>query len=209
MKALCTAVIGILGLLVSACVTGDEITTYVIERDGAVSFHIYRSNLTSGQTGDAAKEDLDSYVKNLEEKQDDIFAKLAKANAEEVKVAVLRKTSPASILITGRIPTLTDFVSYFGDESECTPISRERIRGFRCELSEEPSPEKDQPENAIPRADSFNETRFTLAAGSFTNVQGFVPAKDKRSAILDMEELMNTKIQTIAFSLEWEFPETP
>ena len=34
MKALCMAVIGILGILVSACVTGDEITSYVIEPDG-------------------------------------------------------------------------------------------------------------------------------------------------------------------------------
>jgi len=34
MKALCTAVIGILGILVIACVTGDEITSYEIEPDG-------------------------------------------------------------------------------------------------------------------------------------------------------------------------------
>jgi hypothetical protein len=210
MKALCTAVIGILGLLVSACVTGDEITSYVFEPDGTVSFSIYRSSLASDQTGEAEKKDLDSYIQKLEEKQADLFAKLAKANAKEVKVAALRRNSPASILITGQIPTLTDFVSYLGDESECAPISRERVRGFHCEESQEPSQDKDQnpSENAIPRADYFNETRFTLASGTFTKVQGFLPAKDKRSAILDMEALMNSQTST-SFVLEWDIPETP
>jgi hypothetical protein len=208
MKVLCVAIIGILGVLASACVTGDEITSYVIEPDGAVSFHIYRSNLASDQTGEAGKEDLDSYIQKLEEKQDDLFTKLAQANAKEVEVTVVRRISPASILITGQIPTLTDFVSYLEDGSECTPISGERVRGFHCEVSPEPSQGKDPSENAMPRADSFNETRFALAAGTFTEVEGFLPAKDKRSVILDIEALMRSQIPT-SFSLEWQIPETP
>ncbi len=212
MKAACAVIICILVLFQSACVTGDEITSYVMEPDGTVSFYIYRPNLASDQTGEDGKKDLDSYIQKMEEKQGDLFTKLAKANAKEVKVAVLRSISPASVLITGQIPSLTDFVSYLGEESECTPISRERIRGFRCELSREPSTEEAQSENITPRADSFSETRFALAAGSFTEVQGFLPANNKRSAILDMEAIMkmwNSQNPTITFSLEWQIPETP
>ncbi len=84
----------------------------------------------------------------------------------------------------------------------------ERVRGFQCEVSPGPLEGKDPSENAMPQADSFNETRFALATGTFTKVQGFVPAKDKRSAILDMEALMNSQMPT-SFSLEWRIPETP
>jgi len=126
MKVACAAIACVLVLFQSACVTGDEITTYVIEPDEAVSFYIYRSNLASDQTGEKGKEDLDSYMQKLEEKQADLFTRLAKANAKEVRVAVLRMTSPASVVIAGRIPTLTDLFVYLGEESECTAISRER-----------------------------------------------------------------------------------
>ena len=207
MKTACAAVIGILVLFFSACVTGDEITSYVIDPDGAVSFSIYRSNLASDQTGENAKKDLDSYIQKLEEKQDDLFGKLAKANAKEVNVAVIRRTSPASVLITGQIPTLADFVSYLGEGSACTPISGELMRGFQCEFSPEPSAEKGQPETAKPRADSFDETRFALAEGRFTKAQGFIIAHDGRSALLDMEALdrvSNGDISSLTLSLEWQ-----
>ncbi len=208
MKAAYAVMICILVLFQSACVTGDEITSYVIEPDGAVSFYIYRSNLASDQTGENGKKDLDSYIQKLEQKQDDLFTKLAKANAQEIRVAVFRRISPASVLIAGQIPTLADFLAYGGEESECTPISRERTRGFRCELSQEPLTEKGQ-SNVMPRADSFNETRFALAAGSFTGAQGFLLAENKRSAILDMDAIMNSQTPTITVSLEWQMPETP
>ena len=96
MKAAYAAIIGVLALFFSACVSGDEITSYVIEPDGAVAFSIYRLNLTSDQTGEDAKNELANYIQELEEKKDDPFTGFAKANAEEVKVTVLRATSPAS-----------------------------------------------------------------------------------------------------------------
>jgi hypothetical protein len=212
MKAVCAVTICILVLFQSACVTGDEITNYIIEPDGVVSFYIYRSNLTPDRTGENGKEDLDSYVRGLEDKQGDLFTKLATANAREVKIVVLRRISPASVLIEGQIPTFSDFLAYLDEESECTPISREGIRGFRCELSREPSTEKDQSENSVPQADSFSETRFSLAVGSFTDVQGFLPANNKRSALLDtdtIEKMWNSQIPKITLSLEWQIPENP
>jgi hypothetical protein len=210
MKVLCVAIIGILGVLASACVTGDEITTYVIEPDEAVSFHIYRSNLASDQTGESGKQDLDSSIQKLEEKQADLFAKLAKANAQEVKVAVLRRISPASVMITGQIPTLTDFVSYLGDECECTPISRERIRGFHCELSQEPSAENSQSEADKPDTGSHDEMRFSLTEGKFTRAQGFNITHDGRSAVLEMDALdkaLKGSTSPFTLSLEWQIPE--
>ena len=94
MKALCAAVICVLGLLLSACVTGDEITSYVIDPDGAVAFSIYHLNLTSDQKkAEDAKDELTAYIRALEEKHDDLFTRLAKANAREVEVAVLRRPS--------------------------------------------------------------------------------------------------------------------
>jgi hypothetical protein len=215
MKAACAAVIGILAFLLSACVTGDEITSYVIEPDGAIAFSIYRLNLTSGQTGEDAKKDLANYIQELEAKRSGLFANLAKANAKEVKVTILRKASPASVLITGIIPSLDDFAAHISEEDEdssfiCTPISGERTRGFLFELTRKPLKEKAQSELARPRAGSFDETRFALAEGSFTKAQGFSLAHDKRSALFDDDTLLkmgNSEIPSITLSLEWQIPE--
>ncbi|MBN1571154.1 MAG: hypothetical protein JXA73_25185 [Acidobacteria bacterium] len=216
-KAAYAAVIGILVLFLSACVTGDEITSYVIEPDGAISFSIYRLNLTSDETGEDAKKDLANYIQELEETRGDLFTNFVRANALEVKVTVLRPTSPASVLITGIIPSLDDFAAYISEEDEdnrlvCTPISSERTRGLLFELIQKPSKEKAQSEPDGPQSDSFDEIRFSLAEGSFTKAQGFLLAHDKRSAILDEDALvktLNSQIPSITLSLEWQIPEAP
>jgi hypothetical protein len=217
MKAAYAAVICILAFLLSACVTGDEITSYVIESDGAISFSIYRLNLTSDQAGEDAKKDLANYLQEMDEMRGAPFTKLVKANAKEVSVTILRQVSPASVLITGRFPSLNDFAAYISEEDEdsilvCAPISRERIRGILFELTHKPSKENAQSGSARPRADSFNETRFALAEGSFTEARGFLLAHDKRSAIHDDDTLLkmwNSQIPLITLSLEWQIPETP
>jgi hypothetical protein len=218
MKVLCAAVIGFLGLLLSACVTGDEITNYVIDRDGAVDFSIYRLNLTSDEKKAAdAKEDLSNCIRDLEQMRGNLFTQFAKANAHEVRVAILRKASPASVLITGHIPSLNDFAAYLSEEDKdssfvCTPISRERTHSLVCELTRKPSKEKAQTEAVMPQADSFNATRFALTTGNFTKAQGFLLADNKRSALLDVDTIVkmwNSQIPTITLSLEWQIPETP
>jgi len=219
MKTAYAAVICILAFLFSACVTGDEITSYVIDPDGSISFSIYRLNLTSDQAGEKAKEELANYIQQLEEKSDDFFTKLAKANAKEVKATILRKASPASVLITGRFPSINDIAAYASEEDKesktvCTAISGERTRGILCELTRKPSKEKAQPEKAQPetlaRADSFDEMRVSLAEGIFTKAQGYILSHDKRSALLDVETLVkmwNSQSPSIPTSLEWQIPE--
>ena len=219
MKTAYAAVICILAFLFSACVTGDEITSYVIDPDGSISFSIYRLNLTSDQAGEKAKEELANYIQQLEEKSDDFFTKLAKANAKEVKATILRKASPASVLITGRFPSINDIAAYASEEDKesktvCTAISGERTRGILCELTRKPSKEKAQPEKAQPetlaRADSFDEMRVSLAEGIFTKAQGCILSHDKRSALLDVETLVkmwNSQSPSIPTSLEWQIPE--
>ena len=217
MKAAYAAVIGILVFLLSACVTGDEITSYVIDQDGAVALSIYRLNLTSGEkkTEDAKKE-LTTYIRNLEKKHGDLFKQLAKANAQKVNVAILRRASPGSFLITGRIPSIDDFATYLSEEDKdsrivCTPISKERTHGLVCELTRKPSKEHAPLQTATSQANSFEETRFGLAAGSFTKAQGFVLADNKHSAILDTDALTkmwNSQNPTITLSLEWQVHET-
>jgi hypothetical protein len=219
MKTAYAAVICILALLFSACVTGDEITSYVIDPDGSVAFSIYRLNLTSDATdGKKAKEELANYIQELEEKRGDFFTKLVKANAKEVKATILRKVSPASVLITGCIPSLNDFAAYISEKDEegslvWTPISRECARGFLIEWTAlKPPKEKALPEPVKPRADSFSEMRFALAEGSFTKARGFLIAHDKRSALLDMDTISkmgNWEIPSATLSLEWEIPEAP
>jgi hypothetical protein len=215
MKAAYAAVIGILALSISACVTGDEITSYVIEPDGAIAFSIYRLNLTSDQTGEKAKEELANYIRDLEKQSSDLFTKFRKANAKEINVTILRKASPASVLITGRFPSLSDFAAYISEEDEdsslvCTPISGERTRGLLIESIPKPSKESGQHESAKPRADSFDETRFALAEGNFTKAQGFILSDDKRSALLDVDALLkmsDSQMPSITLSLEWQLPE--
>jgi hypothetical protein len=217
MKAACASVIGILAYLLSACVTGDEITSYVIEPVGSISFSIYRLNLTSDKTGEKAKEELANYIRNLEKQSSDHFTKLAKANAKEINVTILRKASPASVLITGRFASLNDFAAYSSEEDDdsslvCTPTSRERTRGILCELTRKPSKEKFRPETFRPRADSFEDVRVSLTKGIFTKAQGFTLSDSKRSALLDTDTLLkvwNSQIASIPLSLEWQIPEAP
>jgi hypothetical protein len=215
MKAACSAVIGLLALFSSACVTGDEITSYVIDPDGSTSFSIYRLNLTSDQKGEEAKRDLSSYIQELEWKRGNLFTNLVKANADEIKVAILRRGTPASVLITGRFPTLNDFASYISEEDEesslvCTPVFRESTRGISCKSIPKLLKEKTSPEPAKPRADSFSEMRIALAEGSFTEAQGFLISRDRRSALFDddaLSTMVNQGITPITFMLEWQIPE--
>lgn len=218
MKVVYAAVIGILAFILSGCVTGDEITSYVIDPDGTVAFSIYRLNLTSDETGEDAKKDLANYIQELEAKRSGLFANLAKANAKEVKVTILRKASPASVLITGIIPSLNDFASCMSEKDEegsvvWTPISRERTRGFLIEWTAlKPPKEKALPEPVKPRADYFSEMRFALAEGSFTKAHGFLVSHDKRSALLDIDTISNMEnweIPSATLSLEWQIPEAP
>jgi hypothetical protein len=203
-------------LLLSGCVTGDEITYYIVDPDGTVAFSIYRLNLTSDEKGENAKKDLTNYVRGLEENRDSLLLKLAKANAGEVSVKILRRTSPASVLITGRIPSLNDFAAYASETGKqdsiiCTSVSRERTRGIRCELIRKPSKEEARSEPAKSLADSFSQMRIALAEGGFTKAQGFIISNDRRSALLDMDLLSklweNLDVRSIILSLEWQVPE--
>jgi len=215
MKSACAIGICLLALLFSACVTGDEITSFVIDQNGSISVAIYRVNLTSNEKGEKAKEELAGYLKNLREKRDNIFTKFRKANATDVKVAVLRKTSPASALITCRIPALDDFAAYASEADTdgtlvCKAISNERTRSLVFEITQKPNQEKPRTESTQSRADSFEETRFALAEGEFTSARGFIISEDKRSALLDMDgltKMQNSGTSTITLSLEWQIPQ--
>ncbi len=225
MKTAYAAVLGIVALLLGACVTGDEITSYVIDPDGSIEFSTYRNNLTSSEAGEDAKTDLANYIRSMEEKSDDLFTKLVEANAEEVHVVVLRRTSPASVLITGRIPSIDDFAVYMSEKEDvdhrfvCSSISKERVQGIRCEMTHTSSneappaaavmPEETQPDTTASHADPINVTRFILAKGAFINAQGFLLAPNKRSAVLDEDTLSKMQTSSITVSLEWQGSEAP
>jgi hypothetical protein len=226
MKTAYAVTLCIVALFLSACVTGDEITSYVIDPQGSIEFSIYRHNLTSSEVGEDAQKDLANYIQSMNEKSDRLFAKLMAANAQEVNVALLRRASPASVLITGRIRSLNDFAVYLSEKEDsehlivCTPISKERVEGIQCELIRKPSneklppdtvtPQETQSDAAAPSAAPLNVTRFALAEGSFTKTQGFLLAPNKRSAVLDestLSKMWDSGAPSITFSLEWQSPE--
>ena len=225
MKTVYAAVLGIAALLLSACVTGDEITSYVIDPDGSIEFSTYRNNLTSSEAGEDAKTDLANYIRSMEEKSDDLFTKLVEANAQAVHVMVLRRASPASVLITGRIPSLNDFAVYMTEKADaenrvvCIAISKERVQGIRCELTHNSSneelpaatvmPEETQPDATASNVDPINATRFILAKGAFIRAQGFLLAPNKRTAVFDEDTLSKMQTSPITVSLEWEGSEAP
>ena len=212
MKSIYAAIISMLAFLMSGCITKDEITSVVIDPDGAVAFSIYRLNITSDQNGEDGKKEFAKYIRGLEEKSDAYFETLAKANAKDVKVTILRKDAPASVLITARIPSLKDLAASLSDDDHnCTVISTEHTRGIRCEYTSKskPSKEKELPEPAEPRANSFSEIRVALAEGTIVKAQGFSVAQDKRSALLDWETLQKMdywEVPSYAISLEWQIP---
>jgi hypothetical protein len=215
MKISCAAMISILAIYFSACVTGDEITSYVVEPDGAIAFSIYRLNLTSDQTDEEGRKDLAEYIRELENKSGELFTNLTEANAKQVDVAVLRPASPASVLITGIIPSLDDFSAYISEADGsviCTPISKGETQGLLFELTRGSTKEEAASEPGDTSADSLEETRFALAEGSFTKAEGFLLSNDKRSALLDKESLAkqwSSPAPSIKLSLEWQIPEAP
>lgn len=139
MKAICTAALGILALLLSGCISGDEITSFVIESDGSVEFSIYKHNLTSSSEASETpeKQELARYITDLEDGSDDLFVKLAEANAQNVKVTVLRRAAPASVLVTGQIPSLPDFAVFLSEDAPfeearfvCTALQEAQYSGI-------------------------------------------------------------------------------
>jgi|WetSurSiteA1Bulk_404760.scaffolds.fasta_scaffold04589_4 hypothetical protein len=210
MKAICATLIGMLAFLTSGCITKDEITSVVIDPDGAVTFSIYRLNITSDQKGEDGKREFADYIRGLEEKKDTDFANLVKVNAKDVNVTILRKAAPASVLITARIPSLKDLAAGLSDDDfQCTAISTERTRGIRCEYIIQPSKGKGLPEPAKPRANSFSEIRVALAEGTIVKAKGFSVAQDNRSALVDMETLEkmdNWEVPSVPILLEWQIP---
>jgi hypothetical protein len=217
MKIACATIVGILAFLISGCVTGDEITSYIIETDDSIAFSIYRQDLTSDQAGEEGEKELAEYIKGLENRSDSLFADFAKANAQEVKISILRSASPASILITGWIPSLDNFAAYFSHEAEdsslvCTSFTRERTRGFLFELIRKHPETGRQPADDNRSAGSLDETRVALAEGRFTRAQGFLLAHDGRSALLDKDALdrqLDSAAPSITLSLEWQTPDSP
>jgi hypothetical protein len=210
MKTICAAMIGMLAFLMSGCITKDEITNVVIDPDGAVTFSIYSLNITSDEKGENGKKEFADYIRGLEEKNGSAIEALAKANATDVKITILRKAAPASVLITGHFPSLKDLAAGLSDDDiSCTAISTEHTRGIRCKATITPSKEKELPEPAKPRANSFSEIRVALAEGIIVKAQGFLVAQDKRSALFDMETLEkmeNWKVPSVAILLEWQIP---
>jgi hypothetical protein len=212
MKAICAAMIGMLAFLTSGCITKDEITSFVIDPDGAVTFSTYRLNIASDKEGEEGKKELADHIRGLEEKNGGDFADLVKANAKDVKITILRKAAPASVLITAQIPSLKDLAAYLSDSDiTCTAISTERTRGIRCEytIKSKPSKGEELPEPAKPRANSFSEIRVALAEGTIVKAQGFSVAQDKRSALVDMETLEKMEhweVPSAVILLEWQIP---
>jgi hypothetical protein len=208
MRAAYMAAIGIMVLLFSGCIVGDEIMNFVIDPDGAVTVSDYRTNLTSDQKGENASKELADFVRDLEQKSGSNFAKLEKANAKDVQVMILRRAAPASFLVTARIPSLKDLAVYISDnDTDCTALSTERTRGIQCQLKL--SKGKAIPEPAKYRADSFSEYRFALAEGTIIRAQGFSVAQDKHSALLDLEALEkmeNLEVPSVTLLLEWQIP---
>jgi hypothetical protein len=211
MKATGAAIIGMLALLMSGCITGDEITGFVIGQDGAVAFSTYRLNLTSEKKGYDGEKELADRIRDIEEQKSAEFEDLVKANAKDVKITVLRRAAPASVLITAQIPSLKDLASYLSGSETCTEISTERTRGIRCENNIKPKPSngKESPEPAEPHANSLTEMRFALAEGTIVKAQGFLVAQDKRSARVDMEtfeKIDKGEVPAFEILLEWQIP---
>jgi hypothetical protein len=217
MKTACATILCTLAFLTSACVTGDEITSYVIEADGTIAFSIYRQDLASDQTGEEAKRELAQYIRSLEDRSDSLFTDLAKGHAQEVEVAILRSAFPASVLITGRIPSLHDFAAYLSNEDDdssfvCTPFSQDRTHGLLFKVIRKYPAARTQSVNDHSPTGSLDEIRLALTEGQFTKAKGFLLAHDKRSALLDWKALdgqLASSVPSITLSLEWQIPDSP
>lgn len=206
--------------VIGGCIVSDEVTTLTIRPDGSADWVKFRSNIRSSETGEKGAQELKGFVEDFDAHRDADYQEITKAGGTVLESRWLRREEPYSTVTLARFPgmaTLVEYCTQRGDKGEVIAQPRYTQDGKRRKLAityhvpkdfkpqEKPTPEELRQE----RASGFSETRVVVAGGQILSARGFIVAADKRSALLDNDQLrewLRTEREKIELFLEWELP---
>ncbi len=132
----------------------------------------------------------------------------------------LRREEPSANVVKARFPTakaLEKFGTIKNDKGEVIASVHFKKDGNRRKISIIlPAPREEQPAKQSPRspqelreqaANGLSETPVVVAGGRIVASQGFVVASDKRSCLLDanqIAELFRNHLEHVELFIEWE-----
>jgi hypothetical protein len=204
--------------LLAGCIVGDQVATLTIRPDGSADYVIFQTNLRSTEPGEAGARELERFVADFDANQDLESRRILEAGGQLVQAQWLRREEPYATVIAGRFPsvsTLLEFLTVKGGSGELAVQPRFTRNDSRRRLSFEVSKPRDmdlgEPASGVQhfrnaQADGLSETRIAVAGGKILASRGFTVAADRRSALLEPNEiraLLRVQEQ-VELYLEWE-----
>lgn len=218
-RRMCFAV-AIVSSLMAGCIVSDRLTTITIQPDGSADLIRFESNIRSTESGEKGAQELQKFVEEFDARSNSDFARIAEAEGEIVEARWLRRDKPFANVVKARFPTaaaLEKFGAIKNDKGEVIAPVQFTQNGNRRKISLLiPVPRDEQPETQAPpshkqlreqQANGFSETRVAVAGGRIVASQGFVVAGDKRSCLLDVNqiaELLRSRPEQVELFIEWE-----
>jgi hypothetical protein len=206
--------------MVAGCIVSDQITTITIQPDGSADWVKFQSNIRSTASGAKAAEELKQFVEDFNAHKDSDYMHITESGGEIIDARWVRPDEPYSNMVVARFPNWTalqEFATFKDEKGEVIAQAQFVQNGNRRRLSlviplsdEEKANEQSAPtieQLRQEQADSISETRLVVAGGRIIASQGFIVAKDRRSALLDpaaVRDSIRSAGDKIELYLEWE-----
>lgn len=206
--------------IVAGCLINDELTTLTIRSDGSADWVKFVSNVRSSETGDKRAQELRKFVDEFETRTGSDFVRIRDAGGELLEAQWIEADEPYCAYIKAKLPTaaaLEQFWTVKGEQGDVlvqarfTRNAQRRrfsliITGSRERAADTPKPmtARDLREQ---QANGISETRIAVTDGQIVACEGFVPAADKRSCLIDrtrIDELLRATTGEVELFVEWE-----
>lgn len=210
----------IVSSLIAGCIVSDELTTITIQPDGSADWIRFQSNIRSTEQGAKGVQELQKFVEEFDARSNSDFTRITEAGGEVHEARWVRREEPFTNVIKARFPTASSFEKFGtvkNDKGEVIAPVRFTQNGNRRKISlVVPVPRDEQPETQAPpspkelreqQANGISETRIVVAGGRIVASQGFVVAGDKRSCLVDanqIAELLRSRPEQVELFIEWE-----
>ena len=206
--------------LLASCIVSDRITTITIQPDGSADLVKFQSNIRSTEKGEKGAQELKQFVEEFDAHKDADFLRITQSGGKVLEASWLRREEPYANFLFAKFPSAAAFLEFctLKDDKGVT-IGRPRFTqdGKRRRLSIEIAVPKDQKQDngskptiqewRQEQANGISETRVAVSGGQIIDSRGFTVAGDKRSALLNPEELrdlIRTKREKVELFIEWE-----
>lgn len=206
--------------LILGCIVSDELTTITIQPDGSADWVKFQSNIRSSEPGAKGAQELKKFVDEFDARSNSDFVRVSEAGGDVLEAHWVRHEEPYANLLKARFPTaaaLERFATIKNDKGEVIAPARFTREGNRRKIAIViPVPRDEATETETPpspaelrerEANGISETRIVIARGRIVASQGFVVASDKRSCLLDanqIAELIRGRPEQVELFITWE-----